>query len=141
MAITTSHDEHRQSARLHPWIFKAVIGFVLWMIIAAWGFSSTWSAVPQESYTAVVLAVMSYFCIVAVGIAGVMTYIMRHSPDPARRDDTASRDSFHEWTSRQIEVSDGHQRGSHVAMDILLAPAAVAIGMTALVVVWHLAPG
>ena len=140
MALTTSHDERRPSARLHPWIFKAIIGFVLWTIIAAWGFSSTWSADPQESYTGLVLAVASYLCVVAVGIVGIMAYFTRHSPDPARQDDKPSRGPFHEWTSREIAVSDGHQRGSHVAMDILLPPAAVAIGMTALVLVWHLAP-
>ncbi len=140
MAMTTSHDENPRSARLHPWIFRAIIGCVLWTIIAAWGFSATWSADPRESYTGLVLAVASYLCIVAVGIVGVMAYITRQSPDPGRQDDTPSKDSFHEWTSREIEVSDGHQRGSHVAIDILLPPAAVAIGMTALVLVWHLAP-
>ena len=141
MAMTTSHDEQPCTARLHPWIFRTVIGFVLWMILAAWGFSATWSAGPQEAYTGLVLAVASYLCLVVVGIVYAMTSITRHSPDPARRDDTPSKDSFHEWTSREIEVSDGHQRGSHVAIDILLAPAAVAVGMTALVLVWHLAPG
>jgi hypothetical protein len=140
MALTTPHDERSSSVHLHRWVFRGIIGFVLLMILAAWGFTATWSPDANESYTGLVLAMMSYFCLVAVGIAYALGRITRNSPDPAREDDMPTTESLQRWASREIEVSDGHQRGSHVMIDILLPPAAVAIGMVALVIVWHLAP-
>lgn len=139
MVTMATSGEHPR--RLHRWIYRGIVGFVLWMMLAAWGFMSTWSADPGDSYTGLVLAMASFLCLVAVGIIFVMGIITRDSPDPARAEDMPTDGSLREWASREIEVSDGRQRGSHVLIDILLPPAAVAIGMTALVIVWHLAPG
>ncbi len=140
MATMRSHDERPHSVHVHPWIFKGVAGFVLLMLIAAWGFSATWSPDSVEAYTGLALAMVSYLCLIAVGLAYAMGRFTRQRPEAAREEDRPARTSFHDWKTREIEVGDGHQRGSHVAIDILLAPAAVAIGLTILVIVWHLAP-
>lgn len=141
MATMQSRDEPSHSVRLHPWVFKGFVGFVLLMLVAAWGFSATWSATSVEAYTGLALAMVSYLCLIAVGLAYAMSRFTHRRPDPAREEDAPARMSFRDWQSREIEVGDGHQRGSHVAIDILLTPAAVAIGLTILVIVWHLAPG
>ncbi|HKU97910.1 MAG TPA: hypothetical protein VJR58_21650 [Vineibacter sp.] len=140
MAAPQSRDAPSHSVHLHPWIFKGVVGFVLLMLLAAWGFSATWSSASVEAYTGLALGMVSYLCLIAVGLAYAMSRFTRLRPDPARTEDAPARLSFRDWRSREIEVGDGHQRGSHVAIDILLAPAAVAIGLTILVIVWHLAP-
>lgn len=135
-------DRNHTTVRFHPWVFKAVAGLVLLMIIAAWGFTATWSDDSSESYTGLVLAMVSYFCVVALGLGWMMVRLARRNPDPARREgEEPSRQSFYEWKSHEIEVGSGHQRGSHAAIDVILVPAAVAFGMLALVIVWHLAPG
>lgn len=141
MATTSPHDAERHLVRLHPRIFKIMVGLVLVMLLAAWGFSATWSPDASESYTGLALTMASYLFLVALGIGYAMTRLARSSPDPARRDDEPSKVSFQEWSSREIDVSDGHQRGSHVAIGVLLVPAALAVCMIALVIVWHLAPG
>ena len=51
MATTAAHGEPSRSRRLHRWIYRGIVGFVLWMVLAAWGFMSTWSADPGDSYT------------------------------------------------------------------------------------------
>ncbi|HEX2889508.1 hypothetical protein [Vineibacter terrae] len=140
MAMTSPSTERPTTVRLHPWIFRGVVALAAWALLAAWGFAATWSPDVSESYTDLALVFVSYLCIVTIGLVFALGSFARHSPDPARDDDKASRGSFHDWRSREIEVGSGHQRGSHVAVDILLAPAAIAIGMTALVIVWHLAP-
>jgi hypothetical protein len=140
MAMTSPHDAEHHFVRLHPRVFKTVLGLVLTMLVAAWGFTAVWSPDANESYTGLALAMASYLCLVALGIGYAMSRLTRSSPDPARRDDEPSQASFREWSSREIEVSDGHQRGSHVAIDVLLPPAAVAVGMIALMIVWHFAP-
>jgi hypothetical protein len=141
MAMASPHDAERPLVRMHPRIFKIVVVMVVVMMTAAWGFGATWSPDAAESYTGLALAMASYLCAVAVGIGYAMNRLARSSPDPARRDDEPSQASFSEWSSREIEVSDGHQRGSHVAMDVLLVPTALAVCMVALVIVWHFAPG
>src|ERR1041384_1739195 len=109
-------------------VYAAVIGFVAWMALAAWGFAG-------PGYADLSLAVVTGLLIVAIAIPLILWRVWRANTDE-RPDD---RMSFREWKSAYFEPGQDRVKGSNAAVEIILPIAAAAIGMTAFAIVFHYA--
>jgi hypothetical protein len=109
-------------------VYAAVIGFVAWMGLAAWGFAG-------PGYADLSLAVVTGLLIVVIAIPLVLWRVWRANADE-RADEAVS---FGEWKSSQFETWQDRVKGSNAATEIVLPIAAAAIGMTALAIVFHYA--
>ena len=113
---------------LPPLVYAAVIGFVAWMVIAAWGFAG-------PGYADFSLAVVTGLLIVVIAIPLTLWLVWRVSND----EPPENRMSFGQWRSTQFETWQDRLKGSNAAAEIILPIAAAAIGMTALALVFHYA--
>jgi hypothetical protein len=115
----------RQTDWPHPLIFRAAIGFTVWLLVA------TWAAFAHKGYMGLVLMVVSAFLCVAVGMPYILWQISRKDPrrmPPGPVDDRAQ--SFRSWASSEFRSEQGGIRGLHAAIEILLPLAAAAFAMT-----------
>ena len=113
------------SETLHPYVYAAIVGLALLLVLSAWGFSG--------NATGLALTVVSLFVLVAVGIPAILWRIWRNHhargiKHPAR---------FAEWAEGQFVIWQGHLKGKEAAVLVLLPVAAVACGMTIFVVIAH----
>jgi len=128
MSFHPSSKNNTSTDRLPLGVFALVAGFVLWMVIAAWaGFAG-------PGYSDVALTVVTGLLLVAIGIPFVL-YRMVHANDPDREPPQKLR----EWSAREFETWQDHQKGSQAAAEIILPIAAAAVGMTAFAIVFHYA--
>jgi hypothetical protein len=109
-------------------VYLAVIGFVLWMALAAWGFAGA-------GYADLSLTVVTGLLVVVIAIPLVLWRVWRANTGEHADD----RMSFREWKSSQFEIWQDRQKGSNAAAEIVLPIAAAAIGMTAFAIVFHYA--
>lgn len=109
-------------------VYAAVIGFVAWMALAAWGFAG-------PGYADLSLAVVTGLLIVVIAIPLVLWRVWRANNDGQ----PDNRMSFSEWKSSQFEIWQDRQKGANAATEIILPIAAAAVGMTALAIVFHYA--
>ena len=115
--------------RIPPLIYAVLVGFVAWMVLAAWGFAG-------PGYADVALTVVTGFLIVVITIPFILWRVARANQD--RSEDERSP-SFAEWSSGQFETWQDRVKGSSAATEIILPIAAAAIGMTAFAIVFHYA--
>jgi FtsH-binding integral membrane protein len=126
-----SDPKHTHSTdRLPPLIYVALVGLVLWMVLAAWGFAA-------PGYADVALTVVTGFFVVVIAIPLVLWRVSRPDPELSRNSDKPP--GFGEWASGQFETWQGRVKGSNAAAEIILPIAAAAIGMTAFAIVFHYA--
>ena len=115
--------------RLPPLIYVALVGFVAWMALAAWGFAG-------PGYADVALTVVTGFLALIIAIPFILWRVARANRD--RSDEERSPD-FDDWAASQFETWQDRVKGSNAAMEIILPIAAAAIGMTAFAIVFHYA--
>ena len=113
--------------RLPLAVYAALAGFVLWMVIAAWGFAG-------PGYADVALTVVTGLLLVAIAIPFVLWRVARAN-DPEQR----TPEKFSRWASGQFEIWQDRQKGAAAATEIVMPLAAAAIGMTAFAIVFHYA--
>jgi hypothetical protein len=109
-------------------IYAALIGFVAWMALAAWGFAG-------PGYADFSLAIVTGLLIVAVVIPLILWRVWSANSDTP----PDNRMSFGEWRSSQFETWQDRVKGSNAAAEILLPIAAAAVGMTVFAIVFHYA--
>jgi hypothetical protein len=114
---------------MHPYIYKMMVGLVLWMLLAAWGFVSS-------GYTGIALGMITFFLIVSVGLIAVLWRISRRGRDTGL--DKGRRRTLAAWLDGEVEVWGSRLHGTHAATQILLPLVAAAVGMTVLMIVLHL---
>jgi hypothetical protein len=116
---------------LHPVVYAALIGFVLWLIIAVWGFA-------RDGLSDYLLVIVTGFIAIFVAIPATLLAMVRSHPDPEREDgQPADRESFRSWAAGDFDIWQDRVKGSNAAVEVLLPIAAIAIGMTAFAVVVH----
>jgi hypothetical protein len=117
------------SRRLHPFVYKAVIGLALWFALAAWVFFGT-------ADTELMLAIVTLFIVVAIGIPYILSAQIGQreaESDPGRPD----QQRFGDWLSGEFDTAQGRLKAGNAAVEIILPVAAVAVGITALGLVLH----
>lgn len=131
MTTESPHPGNRGSDRLHPVLWRAVAVSGAWMVFAAWGFFG-------RGYTDYVLAIVSGFVLLAIGLPAFLWLHWRRHRERMRIDPRA-HGRFRDWLGGDFETRDGRIKGSDAAFAILLPLAAVAVGMTAFAIVLHVA--
>jgi hypothetical protein len=118
------------SDHLHPLVYIAIMALAAWFAIAAWGFAT-------DGYTDYLLAVVSGFILIAVGLPYALSRIWRktHPREAVDQD----RKSFGEWASGQFATWQDRTSGANAAVEVLLPIAVAAFGMTAFGIVLHIA--
>jgi hypothetical protein len=130
MMSEVSRHNRPVSDHLHPRVYQAIVGLVLWFVVSAWAFFT------DGGYAGLLLAVVTGFFFMAVAILGALglTWRKHRGSDLANNEKMSLRD----WASGEFVVSQGRRNGTNAAAEILLPIAAGAFGMTALGIVFHL---
>ena len=117
------------SSEVHPFLFKIVVGLVVWFVLAAWAFFD------DSGYTGLLLAVVSGVFFMAVAIPSILLRAGRKAGGDGSIH--ASQMSFRDWLAGQF-VSQDRRGAAESAVEIMLPIAAAAIGITALGFIFHL---
>jgi hypothetical protein len=116
------------SNNVHPLVYAAVAGLVIWFVLAAWIFFG------GAEYMGLLLAMVTGFFLMAMGIPFALWLVWRkHRPGGPHEE----RSAFVEWASGQFETATGRRNAMGAAIEILLPLAAAATGMTAMGIIFH----
>jgi hypothetical protein len=127
--------ENRQQAServvrdLHPAIYMALVGLTLWLGLAIWGFG-------YDGQTDYLLAIVSGFLFIAVAIPSTLALMVHRQKNSDERKSSGEA-SFKEWMTGNFDTWQDRVKGHNAAVEVLLPMAAIAIGMTAFVIVLH----
>ncbi|MGH6737421.1 MAG: hypothetical protein ACREDY_00020 [Bradyrhizobium sp.] len=115
----------RRSAtdELHPAVYTALMGLVLWFVIAIWGFSG-------NPYVDWLLVVVSGFALISTAIPVILSRVGRDRRQGRRRQ------RFLDWASGDFATWRDLSSARNAAVEDLLPLGAAAIGMTAIAIVF-----
>jgi uncharacterized ion transporter superfamily protein YfcC len=122
-------DQQTSTARLHPFVWIALIGLVIWFVLAIWGFGT-------EGYADWLLTVVSGFLLIAIAIPLILAGVARRN-SVARAQ--GKSEAFGDWAKGEFEIWQDHLKGANAAAEIAIPIAAAAAGMTAFAIVFHYA--
>ena len=112
---------------LHPAVYGALVGCAVWVLAAFWIFFG------HDTYTGLQLAVSTFFCIMFVAVP---LWLRRLSGVAASE---TKQSKLRDWASHEFETAYGPIEGRQAAVMVLLAPAAIALGITAVSLIAYLA--
>lgn len=116
-----------ESRELHPLVYGSMIGFTLWLVVAAWAFFD------DGAYTGFLLAVVTGFFLVFIGLPVALWRTWRkHSDEVGDLHHTRFRD----WARGECATWQCRLSGAEAAVQALLPIAALAMGMTAIGIVF-----
>src|SRR5215813_6348085 len=93
------HESGRVRRTLHSKIYVALVGLVLWLVLATWGFG-------YDGQTDYLLAIVTGFLIIAVAIPATLA-LMAYSQGSSGDDkEAAQRDtaSFRQWAAEDFDT-------------------------------------
>jgi len=125
--------DRARSSQLHPMVYKIAGGLLIWMILAAWGFFS------DAGYSGLALAVITGFAILVLSVPFQMWRLWHRQREHVTQRLPDSSRPFLDWAHGRLDVWQGSLKGSEAALLALVPLAAGAVGMTALVIVLHIA--
>ena len=112
--------------QLHPNLYKAAVGLVALFVLAAW------ILFDRQNDIGLPLAIVSVLLLVAVLLPWSLSLVwQRH-----QMDQRVPKIPFREWKIGDFVVWGSKLRSTHAAIDMLLPLAAVALGLTALGIVF-----
>jgi hypothetical protein len=123
-------DRNRSSSELPAVVYVVLVGLVLWMVLAAWGFAA-------PDYADVALTVVTGFFVVLIAIPFILWRVARANRDPT--EPPKRRIGFADWAAGDFETWQDRLKGAHAAIEITLPIAAAAVGMTAFAIAFHYA--
>jgi hypothetical protein len=133
MSNPVQENRQRASERvvrdLHPAIYMALVGLTLWLGLAIWGFG-------YDGQTDYLLAIVSGFLFIAVAIPSTLALMVHRQKNSDERKSSGEA-SFKEWMTGNFDTWQDRVKGHNAAVEVLLPMAAIAIGMTAFVIVLH----
>lgn len=132
MANPDSHDD-RSFDGLHPAIYKALAGFALWMVIAAWIFFS------GQGYASFILTVVTGFFLIAAAIPFLIWRVWRTRSNPSAAE--IRKPPFSDWLRGEFETWQGRVESREAAVEVLLPLGIAAIGMTGFGLMFYVAGG
>ena len=132
MANLDSHDD-RSFDGLHPAIYKALAGFALWMVIAAWIFFS------GQGYASFILTVVTGFFLIAAAIPFLIWRVWRTRSNASAAE--IRKPPFSDWLRGEFETWQGRVESRDAAVEVLLPLGIAAIGMTRLGLMFYVAGG
>lgn len=127
MTALHPHRNVPTESSLHPAVQRALIGCVLWIVAALWLFFG------RDAYAGLQLAVSTFFCVMFVAVP---MWMAKLTPAAASQ---PGQPSIREWASHEFETACGSVEGRDAIAMILLAPVAIALGITGVSLVAYLA--
>jgi len=118
------------SQGLHPSVYRTIIALTVWLVLSAWAFFG------GGTYVGLILAVVTLFFVIALGIPLLISKTWQHNVPPSET--RPSAESFGAWASQDFATWTGRLSGREAAMQILLPIAAVSIGMFVFGLVFYL---
>ena len=118
------------SRGLHPFVYKAAVGLVVWFVLSAW------VLFDRQRDTELPLVMVSVLLFIAVLTPYALWRVWRRDREPRLVRENAG--AFSDWAFGQVEVWQSQLRGIDAMIDMLLPLAAVAFGLTALGIVFVL---
>src|SRR5437762_1721958 len=112
--------------QLHPTIYAAAVGLVVWFAIAAW------VLFDRQSDIELPLVMVSVLLLVAVLLPFALSLVWKKYLMPRH----PTKISFHDWSAGDFAVWGSRLHSTHAAIDMLLPLAAVAFGLTAIGIVF-----
>jgi hypothetical protein len=123
-------DNSQASDQLHPFVYAALAGLALWLVVSAWIFFS------QGGYLELDLGVVSALIFMIIAIPTVLYFVGRRF-QAADRASSIGR-PFSAWIARDFDMRQGRRKSVSASMEILLPMAAAVIGITAIGIVFRL---
>jgi uncharacterized membrane protein len=114
-----AESRRRGESRIHPLVYRIILDLAAVLIVGIYGFSG-----GSQQYNGLVLTAAALFVLATVGISLVMRRIGRQ-----RQVGDERADRFRAWLNREVEVWQGHLKGSDAVAAILLPIIAVSVGM------------
>jgi hypothetical protein len=124
------HGSNSSTDRLPSGVYAALVGFVAWMALAAWGFAG-------PGYADLLLTVVTGFLLMAIAIPFILSRVWHANRDPAAPPERTV--GFTEWAAGRFETWQDRVTGRDAAIEIALPIAAAALGMTAFAIVFRYA--
>lgn len=103
---------------LHPVVYKALASCVAWIVGATFLFFG------RDSYAALQLAIVAFFCAAFLLVPFILWAIWR------RDNPQQTAPDFKTWASHELQTASGPVEGREAAIMILLAPMSVTMGIT-----------
>jgi hypothetical protein len=122
-------DTSQDSDQLHPFVYAALAGLALCLVLSAWIFFS------QGGYLEMDLGIVSALVFMIIAIPTVLHFVGRRF-----QGDRASNihRPFSTWIAGDFDMRQGRRKSVSASMEILLPMAAAVIGITAIGIVFRL---
>jgi hypothetical protein len=132
---TRAQSPQEVSDHLHPRIYLAAAGLLIWFVIAAW------LLFGGSGYIGLALAMISVLVFMAIAIPLALWRTTRTAKRLAASSQAAEQGSeaLDKWLRGRFATWTDQEKGSTAVIEILLPLAAVAFGITALGVVFEFA--
>jgi hypothetical protein len=114
--------------QLHPNVYRAAVGLVVWFALAAW------VLFDRRNDIELPLAMVSVLLLVAVLLPWSLSLVWKRHRMPHERE--PHRIPFRDWRIGDFTVWGSKLRGTDAAIDMLLPLAAVAFGLTGIGIVF-----
>src|SRR3546814_606432 len=109
--------------QLHPAVYGGLAGCLIWLV------ASAWLAFGADGYTALQLAVSTGFAIMFMLVPFCLWMLWQQDNTPKKAS------PLREWADHELMTASGPVEGKHAAIMVLLAPAAVALGLSAVALI------
>ncbi|RXH40871.1 hypothetical protein [Bradyrhizobium zhanjiangense] len=119
---------HRVFDELHPKIYGAAVGLVVWFAFMAW------VLFDRSGDISLSLGLVTLLFVVAILLPWALSRLWRRYRMPY--EPHLGPTSLHDWEAGEFKVWGAKLRGSHAAIDVLLPLAAVSFGLTAIGIVF-----
>ncbi|HUC61255.1 MAG TPA: hypothetical protein VMF53_04800 [Alphaproteobacteria bacterium] len=119
-------DLQPSTSRLHPKIYLAIVVLFAWMVAVITGFIG-------NGYTGLVFTVITGLALMATLLPLALWRLWRHDHAAEARTGT-----LRNWLAGDLETWQSRLSGKESMVEILTVPAAAALGMTVLMIVYHL---
>lgn len=130
MNIKFDQETSPPSDQLHPFVYVALAGLAIWLVMSSWIFFFQGGALSLD------LGIISALVFMIIAIPTVIHLVGRHFQD-ADRASSIDR-PFGAWISGDFDLTQGRRKSVSASIEILLPMAAAVIGITAIGVVFRL---
>jgi hypothetical protein len=114
----SSHRNRPIETALHPAVNLALAGTLVWLLAAVW------LAFGAQGYTALQLAIATFLSVMFALVPYTLWLISQSGHKPA------AAKPFRQWATHELQTASGPVDGKDAAIMVLLAPAAVSLGIT-----------
>lgn len=128
MSIAHARRNSPVETGLHPAVYGGLLGCLVWLAAAVW------LAFGADRYTALQLAIATFLSVMFAVVPFWLSRMPRAEATP-----TTPQPLLRDWAEHDFITASGPVEGKHAAIMVLLAPASVALGLTATAAIAYLA--